>query len=313
MKKVTIYIIILAIVVPCLLTPALAVQFSDTRCLENEYNKYTITFSNFATYEENFITQMLCVDEETVDTYACFKQLAERNIAEAKNFVLSLGLENTAYEFIQDSCLDQLSHFESEDILLESYSVLTPNTSVAASPVVYGTYQGVTFYSQVFSEYSAKVLIKNTQAANISELTNWTSGLVNLFMSIAGINVPLYFQAAAVAAGMPKGYTAQPGDSATYAIRLGNVYSRGIYVYQGGLYKLLYSGETGTARSVVTYYPANLNLNSYALNSSEYTVSTQGYNNPQTTMNNAWHQLTYGGLGVWKDTLESMPVSYYWK
>ncbi|MEE0256999.1 hypothetical protein [Evtepia sp.] len=248
------------------------------------------------------------------------------NTKAAKDYVTGLNLSESGWECIETACLEQIDALAAEtDGVLTSYTVYVPesdNSMIPASAPAraktaiakFGTYSGVQFYSNIYSEYT-KEYQKNTYN-NRTKIKQWGSGAIDLVLCFAQpiVTVPITFIKTMI--GAPSSYTIRDGAYFDYYFNL-SAKCRGIYTKNSnGTYRMLTSSETGKVSPAIVFHPVDGNYGTvYSRNLETKPVKTSNYDNSSWQMQVAYHQYQNNAYGndPYKMALSTIAQSVAWK
>lgn len=260
-----------------------ATGISDT---EEQYNRYTIDF--------NYLSQ-----KKPYAAASGISGTAMHRLTAAKDFVLSLNLDESNYYYIEESCLQQLDQMIEDGVLLTSYSVLVPKSTTDALEF-YGSYNGREYYSQIYSEYTKTVSVTSDKKEDCLAMWDaWAEGNVELAITYAlnyadDVVVPILFDAFAAVMDIDSPFEVH--DEAYFKGSVtAELKTRGIYTYDTnrrfgndeGKLVMMMSDESGTARNYVTFHPNDVSSsteNRQISSSSPQEYFTYQYNNTQGNM-----------------------------
>ncbi|MBS6217315.1 MAG: hypothetical protein KH704_10395 [Clostridiales bacterium] len=269
-----------------ILPSAYATEYDE---IGTHYDRHTITFSPLS---------------PQLDSSSAFEfsetRLQEQNLKNyglAKKYVLSLNLSSNGFEHIEEACLNELNLLQENNFILTSYTVLTPKA--AASYTLYGTYNGVNFYSSYYSSrsgYSEKI-----STSVKSTLVNWLSGSTSLVLGIVeGNKFSIPFSLLQSAAGSTETITYHEGASASYYCAI-EATSLGVFSKTGSNYTLCYSTEKGQARPYIVYHTGSVAEPVITANFKVQNVKAPLYDNKQAHLVSAW--------AVYKDSSQPVKVT----
>ena len=267
---------------------------SDQEIVDLYYDKHTITFDTIQS------TAVTFSDEVSTSSVDKDHAIHLKNVAAAKEFVLSLDLENHGMSLVEEACLRELKAYEeTDDIVLESYTVLTPKTITRATPSglsLLGSKNGRSFYYNLTAQasYGAK---KNTNK-NLSTLQNWVNGVVDIVLTFAPKKYTIPYTVFKSILGTPSNWTVAYGSYVENYMRV-NPTTRNIYTQIGtNQWRCLLSNQTGTADPTTIFYCMNRGYDGvYTKTHGSQNVSTPNYNNTSLMINMAysqWQSSAYG-------------------
>ncbi len=105
-------------------------------------------------------------------------------IDETINFVESLNLTEMGHKNIEEGCIDELTEYKENGIILDSYTVLVPR--VASTKTYIGTMQGKDYYSEYISESDFRIDIEGDKKNSSNEelWDSWMLGLASVLLSV---------------------------------------------------------------------------------------------------------------------------------
>ena len=199
----------------------------------NNYTQYTIDLT-----ANQPLTRSINSSEET----------SNDGIDEAIEYVESLDLELKGYAHIEEACLSELESYKSDDIILESYTVLVPT---ARAENYYGTYLGSKFYYEYTSVADMR---RNTNgaersASNTGKWTNWILGTTDLILSFTGGSYSIAYSVIRSITGIAAGSSdVHYGSYNQYVEQFTNTRTRTIYKLSGSTYKACCQDQSSSLR-----------------------------------------------------------------
>lgn len=150
---------------------------SPTEKINKEYyDVYKLEFESL-----DYIINSNIADKDDIDSIL-MKQKRE-NIAEAKEKVKSLKLEEKGFYRLEEAYLKELDELFQNEAYIEDYAIYVPNPEYKltgeSDPIYYGTYEGFRFMSS-FSVYNQSYRKENKDWRKID---TWVKGLVDLIMN----------------------------------------------------------------------------------------------------------------------------------
>ena len=258
--------------------------------------KYTISFPSARELE----TAMEADNAKNIDD----KSRDLINTSAAKAYVSSLNLSSGGWECIEKACLEQLDSLAAEsDGTLISYSVLVPSNSngsiaqpTSTSITSFGSYNGVQFYSNIYSSYT-KEYKKNSITAR-DKIKSWGSGAIDLVLCFATPQVTVPFTVIKTAMGAPASYTVKDSAYVDYYFNLISN-CRGIYSKNtNGSYRMLTSSEKGSVAPAVLFHPVDGNYPTLITkNFSKKAVATSSYDDRNWQLQVAYNQYSNNAYG----------------
>lgn len=248
------------------------------------------------------------------------------NTKAAKDYVTGLNLSESGWECIETACLEQIDALAAEtDGVLTSYTVYVPesdNSMIPASAPAraktaiakFGTYSGVQFYSNIYSEYTKEY--EETPYTNRTKIKQWTSGALDLVLCFAApvVTVPITIVRNAI--NMPSSYKIRDAAYFDYYFNLTST-CRGIYTKNAnGTYRMLTSSETGKVAPGIVFHPVDgAYETTYSINLDKKFIKTSNYDNKNWQMQVAYHQYENNAYGndPYKMTLSTLARSVAWK
>lgn len=241
----------------------IAEEYMDSTISENvntQYHEYTISFPDRNALSAQEQRDFDSLNEERVN---------EERVNEAILYVESLNLSEKGLGYIETSCLHELNTFlENEDLLLVSYTVLTPieNNVLSTVPSNFKFFGSVDetststrkYYYDTFSK--SEVDLKKLSAEG-SKLKSWVTGIVDICMNWADDKISIaYTVVCTINNNLPPKYDVLPTDrvDAYYRVKLKG---RGIYTkntngsWGRDDYAMVYSDDKGVAVPyVITFF-----------------------------------------------------------
>jgi hypothetical protein len=260
-------------------TSAFAAVSTSDNGNPGEYDEFTISFPSPA-------------KSENKPSVMSVENINDENITTAQAYVQSLNLKNLGYQYIEDSCINQLETFkEDDDTVLTSYTVLVPKTR-AATPTQYGTYKGKTFYSAEYSSYTKEFNKKSFSTK--AKLQQWANATVNLTMCFVDARITVPFTIFSSLMGVNQ-YTIKDNAYIEYYFNL-SARCRGIYVKNTlGEFQMVTSGEYGTAKPFTIFHPVDTSVGgAYVTNFNAKSVATRDFYNATIMMSDAYDWYTWG-------------------
>lgn len=204
-------------------------------------------------YDFHTITVPLDINQAHINSsdelsYATLEAHNQQNYELIREYVRSLGLDKIGLGYIETACLNELDALSKENFIIESYTVLTPKTRASYS--LYGTYNGVDFYSSYYSTRSGYSEKLTTSAKDT--LVSWMSGAATLWVEIEYEFLSIPFALFEQLAGIDN-IVYYPGSAVQYYCRI-NATSFGVFTKAGSNYTLRYSTEKGTASPYIVYH-----------------------------------------------------------
>ena len=288
---------------------AVSTEPNDEENVDRNYNKHTITFD---------LNSIESVAADEADNSEAEDSVHLANIEKAREYVLSLGLDEQGYTLVKEACLRELDEYaKMDDIVLESYTVLTPKAVTRATPSnlqTFGTKNGRTFYYNLTSQssYEAK---KNTYKT-LGTLQNWVNGTVDLILTFAPKTYAIPYTIFKTMLGTPSGWTVKSGSYIEYFVRITPT-TRNIYTQVGSQWRCLLSNQTGKADPTTVFH--NMDSRYPAIKSKSQpsvTVTTPSYNDKTTLLNMAysqWQSNAYGNdpfTQTLKQNLNNLSISW---
>ena len=296
MKKRLIFMVLCLCMASLMIVPAWAAspETYEEEDIEANYDKHTITFDT--DMSEGLMSEepdaRLLTDEERREVHLL-------NVSEAREFVLSLELKAQGFELVEEACLQELDEYEKmDDIILESYTVLTPKKTTRATPSnlqTFGTKNGRTFYYNMTSQaaYEAK---KNSYKT-LGTIQNWVNGAVDIMLSFAPYKYTIPYTVFKTTMGTPSGWTVKSDSYVEYFVRIQPT-TRNIYTQVGNDWRCLLSNQTGKADPTVVFHNMDTRYPAIVTKAQpSATVTTPSYNDKTTLLNMAYSQWQYNAYG----------------
>lgn len=103
------------------------------------------------------------------------------NIDTAIEYVESLNLSNMGYSYLEEACVNELEGYRDDDIVLQRYTVLVPNTR---EKHYFGTYLNYDYYYEYtsVSDMRRETDGEEKNSSNASEWNSWILGIMDLAM-----------------------------------------------------------------------------------------------------------------------------------
>lgn len=251
---------------------------------------------------QDYIWNTINFDEQ-VNTYNSNDSLSSNStstdtITAAIEFVNSLNLD--AFPEVKASCLNQLYQYKQDNVQLASYSVLTPKARSNSYPY-YGTYNGVDFYYNYYSNSSYRVEPNNNVSAseNSALLQLFIRGGANFILSKVGIPaVTFTYSTLCKLLGLRvQEFTVTSNTIFTTGIFVKST-TRGIYGkdFYGNMVEV-YSSEQGQCRPYLDYWFDDISGDSAGEKpflAPASSVESKNYNNKNYILDVAYKNYNYG-------------------
>ena len=295
MKKITVFIIILAMVLG-----SISMSFADSDlCGLNEYDKDLSGYDAYTIVFDNVKPELFGANE--IQTKYCHVK-GKESIDCAVEFVKSINLEDSSNDFIIDACLDELEELkEIETAGLLDYTVLIPNST--RSDTLYGTYNGRTFYYTLSSTFNPTPFTIVGNNISQTHYNQWASGLISILLGLLGNEFSIPYTLVQLAYGSTSaGLYWSTGDHLEYFIQPKDVRTRAIYTYSGNTKKVVLIDQSGHAYIQFLFVPGPDNdiIGKQPINDPTYKAAyTKYYQNTSRNLQRAYYMYTHSGQEVW--------------
>lgn len=267
---------------------------SDEEIADLYYEKHTITFEKV---RNDGVTLS---DKATASSNDMDYDTHLENVAAARDFVISLGLKEQGLALVEEACLRELEAYaEMDDIVLESYTVLTPNNVTRATPsglTLLGSKNGRSFYYNLTSQASYGA--QKVRNKNLTTIQNWVNGGVDIVLSFVSKKYTIPYTIFKTLLGTPSNWTVVSGSYVENYVRV-NPTTRNIYTQVAtNQWRCLLSNQTGSADPATLFYNMDPNYEEITKKShGRQAVSTPNYSNTSLMINMAysqWESSAYG-------------------
>lgn len=225
----------------------------------------------------------------------------------AVEYVQSLNLASKGYEYIEQSCLDELQAYKSAGVELEYYAVLVPN-GTAATDYKYGTYNGVTFYYS-YTSVSDFSMTKYGKSLNASDLNKWVQGAFNLILGFACKEYSIAYSLFSAATPGSQ-VTYQTGSSFMYIFQFFDVRTRAIYTYDSGTKRTVITDQRGTTNLSTLFIPAGGKLPSLETSWANRVSVTSYFNDLNRNLQRAYLNYVHKGSEYWSLSTEALSETW---
>jgi len=253
----------------------------------SRYDTYTIVLDESVIEKLSNTTEMLTRED---------RWTIGNTIEDAIGFVKSLGLDDQDTSYIKEACLDELEIYKEKGINLIYYTVLVPKEN--RSELVYGTYNGNTFYYSLTSLASFVEDYYGDACPSQTIFDDWALGIVEFLISFAGTVLSLpYAIVSASMSSLGGNHTLHYTDFYRYQVNYYSMMTRVIYAYSGATKKTLLKGQRTNAN--ITAYYVEVGNTTGGSPVEEYlgkTLLTQYYNNKSRNLQKAYTFLMHGGM-----------------
>lgn len=140
----------------------------------------------------------------------------------------SLNLEKMGYSHIEQACLNELTSYEDDGIILESYTVLVPK---AKTRYLFGTYNNSKFYYDYTSVSDMRRESNGAKksASNAHKWDNWILGAVDLGMCFAETYWSIPYTIIRTITGVPDTSAVHYGSYNQYVEQFTKTVTRTVY------------------------------------------------------------------------------------
>ena len=225
----------------------------------------------------------------------------------AVEYVQSLDLASSGYEYIEQSCLDELQAYEDAGVELEYYAVLVPN-GTASTDYWYGTYNGVDFYYS-YTSVSDFNMTKSGKSLDASDLKKWVEGAFNFILGFACTEYSIAYSLFS-AATSGSHVTYETGSSFKYIFQFYEVRTRAIYTYDSGTKRTVINDQRGITNLSTLFIPAGGALPSLNTSWTNRVVTTSYFNNSNRNLQRAYINYVHKGSEYWSLSTELLSETW---
>lgn len=179
------------------------------------------------------------------------------NIDKAIEYVQSLNLSENGYSYIEEACLEELETYKENDVLLTSYTVLTPKTR--ATEQYFGSVGNNDFYVTYTSVGDFMIRhdgdIKSKSSEPVWRM--WVNGAIDVLMCFLEKEVAIPITLINSVLGLESQNDFDYGSYNRYTVKFFKVKTRSILGTSGssGVKKVAYSDQEGEADYFIEFCP----------------------------------------------------------